>query len=200
MDTMTTPTLGPGHTRADLDRMPDDGNRYELIEGEIVVSPSPLSRHQVISARLFRLLDDARPDGLMVLYAPLDVALEKLSVVEPDLVVFEESQLGERGLDTPPLLAVEILSPSTRSRDLVRKKRLTAHGVGATGWWIRRGRSRSPRRELQDGRYQVVAAIAGDEAWAATSPFAVTWRRAVALLIARPPRNSLGGSGPRVAR
>lgn len=176
MDTMTTPTLGPGHTRADLDRMPDDGNRYELIEGEIVVSPSPLSRHQVISARLFRLLDDARPDGLMVLYAPLDVALEKLSVVEPDLVVFEESQLGERGLDTPPLLAVEILSPSTRSRDLVRKKRLYER-TGVRCYWVvdpDGDEIAFTAWELQDGRYQVVAAIAGDEAWAATSPFAVT--------------------------
>ena len=176
METMTTPTLGPGHTRADLDRMPDDGNRYELIEGEIVVSPSPVSRHQVISARLFRLLDDARPVGLMVLYAPLDVALEELSVVEPDLVVFEESQLGERGLHSAPLLVVEILSPSTRSRDLVRKKRLYER-AGVASYWVvdpDGDEVAITAWELRDGRYQVVAAIAGDEEWAATSPYDVS--------------------------
>ena len=97
MEAMTTPTLGPGHTRADLDRMPDDGNRYELIEGEIVVAPSPRTRHQVVSARLFRLLDDARPVRMMVLYAPFDVMLEDRSVVEPDLVAFAHHE----GADLP---------------------------------------------------------------------------------------------------
>jgi Uma2 family endonuclease len=175
MDVMTTPTLGPGHTRADLDRMPDDGNRYELIEGEIVVSPSPTSHHQVISARLFRLLDDACPSGMMVLYAPLDVALDELSVVEPDLIVFDRADLGERGLDKPPLLAVEILSPSTRSRDLVRKKRLYER-AGIQSYWVidpDEDAIAMTAWELRDGRYQVVAAIAGDEEWEATAPYDV---------------------------
>ena len=91
-------------------------------------------------------------------------------------MVFEESQLGERGLDTPPLLAVEILSPGTRSRDLVRKKRLYERSEVRCYWVVDPDGDEIALTawELQDGRYQVVAAIAGDEAWAATSPFAVT--------------------------
>ena len=176
MEAMTTPTLGPGHTRADLDRMPDDGNRYELIEGEIVVAPSPRTRHQVVSARLFRLLDDARPVRMMVLYAPFDVMLEDRSVVEPDLVAFDASLARERGLEGPPDLVVEILSPSTRSRDLVRKKRLYER-TGVRSYWVVDAdddETTLTAWELQDGRYQVVAAIAGDEVWAATQPYDVT--------------------------
>lgn len=165
-------------TREDLDRMPDDGNRYELIEGEIVVSPSPRSRHQVVLARLFRLLDDARPPGLMVLFAPLDVQLEEHSVVEPDLIVFDETALRERGLDSPPLLAVEILSPRTRSLDLVRKKRLYERTGVASYWVIDPGDADNDVSmtawELRGDRYEAVAAVGGDETWAATAPFAVT--------------------------
>lgn len=158
--------------------MPDDGNRYELIEGEIVVSPSPRSRHQVVCARLFRLLDDRCPDPLMVLFAPLDVVLEEHSVVEPDLIVFDRDELGDRGLDTPPLLAIEILSPSTRGRDLVRKKRLYER-TGVPSYWIvdpgdAEGDVTVTGWELRDGRYEVVASIAGDEEWTATVPFEVT--------------------------
>lgn len=175
MEVMTTPTLGPGHTRADLDRMPDDGNRYELIEGEIVMSPSPRTRHQLVSARLFRLLDDARPEGTLVLYAPFDVVLEEDSVVEPDLVVFDESIATERGIEGRPDLVVEILSPSTRSRDLVRKKRLYER-AGVPCYWVVDPDEEIALTawELRDGSYQVVAAIAGDEAWAAKAPYDVT--------------------------
>ncbi len=166
-------------TREDLDRMPDDdGNRYELIEGEIVVSPSPRSRHQVVVARLFRLLDDACPPGVMVLFAPLDVQLEEHSVVEPDLIVFDETALGERGLDTPPLLAVEILSPSTRSRDLVRKKRLYERTGVASYWVVDPGDEDNDPSvivwEAREGSYVPVATFGGDEEWTATVPFAVT--------------------------
>ena len=165
-------------TREDLDRMPDDGNRYELIEGEIVVSPSPRSRHQVVLARLFRLLDDACQPGLMVLFAPLDVQLEEHSVVEPDLIVFDETALGQRGLDTPPLLAVEILSPSTRSLDLVRKKRLFERTGVASYWVIDPGDADDEVSmtawELRESGYEAVAAIGGDESWTARAPFEVT--------------------------
>lgn len=163
-------------TREDLDAMPDDGKRYELIEGEIVMSPSPRSRHQVVLAGLFRLLDGACPDHLRVLFAPLDVVLEEHSVVEPDLVVFEPVALRERGLDTAPLLAVEVLSPSTRSRDLVRKKRLFER-TGVPSYWVvdpDEDEITLTAWELREGRYEVVAAIAGDEEWTVTVPFEVT--------------------------
>ncbi|MDT0200356.1 Uma2 family endonuclease [Nocardioides sp. AE5] len=96
---MSTPTIGPS-TREDLDRMPDDGNRYELIEGEIVMSPSPRMRHQVIAANLFTLLREACPENLLVLFAPFDVALEERSVVVPDLIVFDQTVAAIAGEET----------------------------------------------------------------------------------------------------
>jgi Uma2 family endonuclease len=176
MDVMTTPTLGPGHTRADLDRMPDDGNRYELIEGEIVMSPSPTPNHQFVSGELFHLLRLACPDHLRVAFAPLDVELEPdLSVVEPDILVVSPEMADSRGIVGPPLLAVEILSPSTAAIDRGRKKRLYER-TGVACYWIVDPRDpiSLTAYELSDGRYQVVTAIAGDEEWAATAPYDVT--------------------------
>lgn len=175
MESMTTPTLGPGHTRDDLDRMPDDGNRYELLEGEIVMSPSPRMRHQVIAARLFRLLDDARPPEVLVLFAPFDVALEERSVVVPDLVVFDPDVAEERGLEGAPLLAVEILSSSARGRDPVRKKWIYERAGVASYWIVDPDDEVSLTAwELRDGRYHAVASIAGDEEWTASAPFPVS--------------------------
>ena len=66
-------------TREDLDAMPDDGNRYELIDGEIVVSPSPRSRHQYAVVELIYLLRAACPEHLRVATAPFDVVLSESS-------------------------------------------------------------------------------------------------------------------------
>lgn len=73
MTVMTGVTTLAGHgplTRADLDAMPDDGRRYELIDGVLIVSPSPLHRHQRTAGRLYILLEDACPDDLEMLFAP----------------------------------------------------------------------------------------------------------------------------------
>lgn len=83
MAAVTTPvrTFSPGlpHgrplTRADLDLVPDDGHRYELLDGVLVVSPSPARRHQRAVLRLARLVDDSLPADLELLVAPFDVAL-----------------------------------------------------------------------------------------------------------------------------
>lgn len=175
MEGMRTPTLGPGHTRADLDRMPDDGNRYELLEGELVVSPSPRPLHQIISMELAVLLHGRCPNDLLVLAAPLDVELDPSSILIPDIVVVAQDQLDERGVVGAPLLAVEILSPGTRGRDLVRKKRLYER-AGVAAYWIVDAEDDAvsvTAWELRDGGYEVVAAIAGDEEWIAEVPFEV---------------------------
>lgn len=174
MDVVTTPTLGPGHTREDLDRMPDDGNRYELIEGEIVMAPSPSYDHQRMSGELHVALHLGCPDGLVVLSAPFDVELEADSIVEPDLLVVERDRPEQRGLTGAPLLAVEILSPSTRGRDQVRKKRLYERN-GVPSYWVVDPEVPSLTAwELRDGRYEVATLVAGDEEWHATAPFDVT--------------------------
>jgi hypothetical protein len=67
--------------------MPDDGRRYELIGGAIVMTPAPGPKHQLMSARLQRLLEDARPEGHAVFNAPIDLDLPGEQRVQPDLVV-----------------------------------------------------------------------------------------------------------------
>lgn len=102
-------------TYDDLHTLPDDGNRYELIFGEIVMSPSPRTKHQLALAALFMQLKrfvDERQLG-EVLFAPLDVKFSEYSVVQPDIFFVGRealSRLGELFLDGAPDIAIEALS------------------------------------------------------------------------------------------
>ena len=121
-------------------QFPDDGRLYELIDGELYVSPPPSIRHQRISRELgFVLLTYLRRTGKgELLYAPVGVRLARDSVLEPDiLVVLHEhaSQVGEQVIEGPPDLVVEILSPETARRDLgVKREKYRATGVPE--YWI----------------------------------------------------------------
>lgn len=108
-------------TRADLDAMPDDGHRYELIDGALIVTPAPGERHQTAVGELHLLLRRGCPDDLKVLLAPFDVTLADDTVVQPDLLVCRRRDLTRRDLPTAPVLAVEVVSPSTRRIDLTLK-------------------------------------------------------------------------------
>lgn len=166
----------PMLTRDDLDRMPDDGNRYELIEGEIVVSAAPSLPHQIAVTRLILLLGGGCPDHLVVLTAPFDVALSEHTVVQPDVLVLDPTAADDRGLEGPPLLAVEVISPSTRRRDLSVKKRVYEQAGVAAYWVVDAGADEVTLTawELRDGSYVAAAAVTGDEEWTASAPFPVT--------------------------
>jgi Uma2 family endonuclease len=122
----------------DIAAAPDDGNRYELVRGELLVTPSPSPMHQRISKRLFRTLDDYFEERKIgeVFYAPLDVILTPHDVFEPDLlVVADRSHISKRGIEKPPLLVVEILSASTRKVDRGIKSRRYEE-LGVPHYWI----------------------------------------------------------------
>jgi len=125
---------------ADLQRMPDDGNRYELYDGELRVVPWPLPRHQIVSARLIEaLLEHRRRHGGHVFHPPFDIVLSDYDVVQPDLMYFAP-QTAERVrpdeyVRFPPDLAIEILSSSTARFDRGRKRDLLAqHGLRE--YWV----------------------------------------------------------------
>jgi Uma2 family endonuclease len=161
-------------TRADLDQMPDDGHRYELLDGILLVSPAPKPLHQRAVLRLAIRLNAACPEGLEVFTAPLDVVLAEDTVLEPDVLVARQSDLTERDLPAVPLLAVEVLSPSTRRIDLLLKhSRLEAAGSPAY-WVIDPDEPSLTAWQLVDGRYEQKATVTGDEPYEATMPFAVT--------------------------
>ncbi|MCC7055320.1 MAG: Uma2 family endonuclease [Gemmatimonadaceae bacterium] len=116
-------------TADDLDDMPDDGQRYEIIEGVLYVSPPPSRRHQRASRLLTRALDlYSEALGLELMYAPADVRAAFDTQVEPDLFVLPHRFEGRDAERWEPmakvLLCVEVLSPSTALLDRVRKRQL----------------------------------------------------------------------------
>jgi Uma2 family endonuclease len=122
-------------TYADLPTEPDDGLRYELIDGALIVTPSPNTAHQLAVTQLVVLLHAALPDGLALLVAPYDWKVSELTVLQPDLVVARRADLGRLNLQVPPVLAIEILSPSTRRIDL-GLKRETYRDAGLEHYWV----------------------------------------------------------------
>lgn len=137
---MTSSTTTRKLTYEDYVLFPEDGQRHELIDGVHYVSPAPYIRHQRVVLRiLFALETFARDTGCgEVLFAPTDVVLSQYDVVEPDvLYVSREHQriVGEKFISGPPDLAVEVLSPSTRRRDLDLKLKLYER-VGVQEYWI----------------------------------------------------------------
>lgn len=161
-------------TREDLDALPDDGLRHELIDGAFVMTPSPNVGHQRVSRALVLVLDAAlRGTELEVVYAPLDVVLGP-NVVEPDLLVARTADFADRALPTAPLLVVEIRSPSTAWIDEGRKRSLyEEHGV--TSYWLVDPHQPSITiLELDDnGRYIEAAHASGDQTITVTSPVPV---------------------------
>jgi len=173
MTAVTTLPWSRPLVRADLDAMPDDGHRYELIDGVLIVSPAPVPLHQRVVGRLFRLLDDACPDDCEVLIAPLDVVLADDTVMEPDVLVGRRADFTPRDLPAAPLLAVEVLSPSTRRFDLTLKwSRFEAAGVGSY-WVVDPDEPSLTAWDLIDGAYQQVARVVGDDRYAAARPYDV---------------------------
>lgn len=109
-------------TCADLREMPEDGRRYEVIEGDLYGSPAPKTRHQRVASKLTSFLDRAEEAGFgVVLPAPTDVYLADASSVQLDLVfVCQEHAdiIAEDDVRGVADLLAEILSPTTRARDL----------------------------------------------------------------------------------
>ena len=166
---------GRAFTVGDLNALPDDGNRYELIDGALIVTPSPRPRHQIVSMNLSALLHRLCPPHLRVLTAPLDVRLDEDTTVQPDVLVTRRSDLTESHLPVAPVLAVEILSPSTRTIDL-HSKRDRLRRAGCPSYWvIDPDDGHLTAWDLDDqGQYIQVADLSADETWTATRPFPVT--------------------------
>lgn len=169
---------GQPFTRADLDLMPDDGRRYELIDGVLIVSAAPGRLHQRAVLRLARLLDDACPPEDEVLIAPFAVGLGVDTELQPDLLVAGRDQLTDRDLPGAPALAVEVLSPSTRLIDL-NTKRVRFERAGTPSFWAVDPSARPDGARLiaweldDDKRYRQVADVSGSRLFTPALPFPV---------------------------
>ncbi|NMO00914.1 Uma2 family endonuclease [Gordonia sp. TBRC 11910] len=177
MTTMPTemPGLPRGRTlvRDDLDAMPDDGHRYELLDGILIVSPAPRINHQRAIGQLFLALRAACPPELEVLFAPLDVVLAEDTVLQPDLLVAPRTAFTERDLPTAPLLAIEVLSPSTRGVDLLLKKDRLRRAECAHYWVVDPDEPSITAWTLRDGEYCTIGAAVGAQELLVDDPFVV---------------------------
>jgi Uma2 family endonuclease len=121
--------------------LPDLGERYELIDGVLVVPPSPSTAHMRVSGRLYSLIGDyllPRQQRDFLFYAPFDVRLTEFRSVQPDLLYVNPARPGALTsgyADGAPDLVVEVLSPSNRVYDRVTKFGLYAE-AGVREYWI----------------------------------------------------------------
>ena len=132
-------------TLEQLHRLPDDGNKYELVRGELFVTPPPSEEHEFITARLSRIIDPyVARHRLGHVLRPRAVVRLQGSEVEPDLMVRAASPRGARDWDQAPLpiLVVEVLSPTTRRRDLNQKKGFYLD-AGVPEYWVVDAESRT---------------------------------------------------------
>lgn len=152
---MAVATATKRWTLEELHSLPDDGNKYELIRGELFVTPPPTDNHETISARLTRILDPyVAAHGLGFVYRPRAVMRFEGSEVEPDLMVRQENNTPGASWDKAPIpiLVVEILSGSTRRRDNVQKRSLYLDAGVAEYWMVdaERRSITSVRQERED--------------------------------------------------
>ena len=158
-----------GLTYSDFRRLPDDGYRYELLDGLLVKEPAPATPHQAVVRRLLDALlhhlDPIQKEGLFI--APIAVVLSATTVVQPDVLYIRLNRLEivrEEAILGAPDVVFEILSSSTRARDLTTKHDLYAlHGVDE--YWIvdRRERRVYAYQEPMAGRYTNVVPYAVGE-------------------------------------
>ncbi len=168
-------------TRADLDALPDDGLRHELIDGQFVMTPAPGTDHQTMSIGLAMLLHETvHGTDLKVLTAPFDVLLGP-HVVEPDVLVARKAHFTSRDLPRAPLLAVEILSPSTTHLDRGRKRDIYAEAGIPHYWIVDPDGPAITVFELTDGTYTETAHASGAQTLTVEHPVALTLTPAALL-------------------
>lgn len=159
----------------DLQTIPDDDYwGIELIEGRLIVSPSPGTRHQSCVGSLFAILKEAAPADLKVLVAPYDYVPRPGFSLQPDLVVARRADLGPQKLESTPLLVVEVLSPSSRLTDRTLKRAIYEREAVPNYWLVEPDEPAVTALGLVSGAYVEVAHVAGAEELELRSPFPVT--------------------------
>jgi Uma2 family endonuclease len=105
--------------------LPDDGNRHEIIDGELFVTPGPIEQHQDIGGQLYGALRThlQKIGRRGVYYAPADISWDDWTLVQPDILIVHPNEVGRGWANIKTLLlAIEIVSPSSRSTDYMRKR------------------------------------------------------------------------------
>ena len=156
---MTTQTAKVKYTYEDYMRTPDD-IRYELLDGELILSPSARTAHQRTSGNIYYSLRTFVEENKLgeVFHAPYDVVLDDFNVVQPDILFVSNERehiITDLNIQGAPDLVIEILSPSTARRDRTQKRDLyERHGVPE--YWLANTDAKSVQvLTLQDGEYRI---------------------------------------------
>lgn len=161
-------------TIADLADLPDDGLRYELVDGTLLVSAAPSKVHQRVLGNLYALLRAACPVHLEVFFAPTDYQPTSTRSLQPDLLVVRRDDPGDAAVTTPLVLAVEVLSPSSRSIDRVLKRELYEQSGVAHYWVVDPDEPSITAWSLSEDGYGEPAVTRGQAALTVEQPFGVT--------------------------
>jgi Uma2 family endonuclease len=135
---MVMPDTARHYTVDEVLAFPEDGNRYELVDGELLVTPAPGTVHQMVVSRLFAELSSylKGQSELTVLPAPADITWGGERLVQPDLFVIPARDLSRSWKTVQTLLlAIEVLSPSSARADRIVKRRLYQR-QGVETYWI----------------------------------------------------------------
>ena len=146
-----------GLTYQDLQRFPADNLRRELIDGKLIVTAAPATRHQRVVAELVTELTlYTRAHGGLVLPAPTDVFFSDVNVVEPDVLFVRADHLDrveKKFIRSAPDVVVEVSSPTTRRLELVRKRELYERFGVPEYWYVDLEADRVEIHRLEQGRY-----------------------------------------------
>ena len=148
-------------TYDDYRELPNDRNRYEILDGELSVTPAPATKHQIALGNLYRIISIhvfANQIGRLLL-APTDLLLAVTTVVQPDLIFIgnDRSQVvTERGVEGAPTLVIEILSPTTHRTDRETKAQLYAKYSVPHYWLIDPDQQVLEAYELSGDQYNLV--------------------------------------------
>jgi Uma2 family endonuclease len=177
---MSSLTYRVQYTYEDYLLFPDDGKRHELIDGEHIMSPSPLTKHQRILRKLMVAFDVFLAKNKIgeVFPAPCDVIFSDTDIVEPDILFVSAERASivtEKNVQGAPDLVVEIISPSTRKTDEVVKRKLyEQYGVGE--YWVVDPELEGVKvyRRVND-RYERVAELSKEANDALSTPCLPSW-------------------------
>lgn len=154
-------------TYEDLFDLPDDGKHYEIIDGELYEMPPPNADHVRVIMNLIRLLlPVADRLGWELRTAPQGLFLPDADPVEPDLILLTAEQrhlVSRRGVEGPPALVIEVLSPGNRPHDLVTKRALYARGGVPEYWPVDPAAATIEVLALEGGDYRTHLLARGDE-------------------------------------
>ena len=161
-------------TVTDLALIQDDGHRYELDDGILVVFPAPSVVHQLVVGRLVVALSHVCQPDFLVLPSP-GVEVSPIHFRVPDIAVslIRDVNIDDNPVTKPPVLAIEVASPSTAIYDRNRKKDVYA-GFGIDSYWIVKPDLDKPSLtafRLARGKYRLVAEVSGDNVFRADRPF-----------------------------